>query len=354
MFYIPDYIYKYAKDLSVRVLSLLVTTAIILFDSESRVKEYIIIVSVFNIAVVLFNFGGQFYLKRSEVFVRKINRIHIFAFLSSLLLYFLPLDFKSVFSAICLGICYSKLNEFSLRRQDKYKKIFLFSIAINFPRILSYIFNFDYSIATLTTGILFFVFFIINGNKEATSISEVKLYPEAMKKEKTNSILNYAFLTSIVYVVYQQLPSIMATSDLSEAGRYDQILSRLIFAFLFLKSSFVMMLIKSKKTPKLNWLGLVLAYFSIISVIVLLDNYKNIDNSVLSIIAVLIFMSSEVIFSFISARRHREYSYKEFLIDNLVLLSSSIVCMLMDVRLLLTYMISSVALLLLRSRHEFD
>lgn len=354
MYSFKEFYFKYVKDLAVRSLSLLVTTAIILFDSEDRAKDYIIIISTFNISIIFFNFGGQFYASRSSSFLRKLNLIHSFFFILSFSMYFVASDLQNALSAICLGICYAKVNEFNLRRNNRYLEIFLFSLMINIPRVFSFFYDIDYCSSTLVTSLLFFIYFIIKYRKNSIYEMDIAILPNSEDAGKINKIFNYAFFTSIVYVIYQQLPSMVAVADLSNTGRYEQVLSRVIFAFLFVKSSFVMTLIRSKRTIKLNWNFLFSLYSLVFVTLLFLDVYSIISYFIFSLLSTIVFISSEFIFSFVSAKRHREYSYKDFFLDNMILLSSSIICVFFDTRLIVTYMISSVTLLLVRSRYEFN
>lgn len=322
----------FLKDSAVRILPLLVTVLVVISDTDERVKEYVTLISFFNISVIVFNFGRQFYASIDPAVRKSQDRIHLFSIV--LLLSFMVL-FKAqiIFCAVAMGIVYSRLNEFRLRRNGHFSLLFISALIVALPRLLAFFLDWDYLVVTAVSSFLL-VILVSTGRDEYVA------------GDKVDSLLNYAFLTSVLYVLYQQIPGYIAIlDDVSAQGRAEQVLGRLVFAFMFLKSSLVVFLIKHrveyKQMTVVELFGIV---FCCGLMFFLESGLKQI------VIACGVFVWCELRFSVISAGRHEGYNYKSFLVDNSILFGCAISLAFLGNGLMLVFSVSSACLLLARGR----
>ncbi|MEM5481099.1 hypothetical protein WNY97_14810 [Pseudoalteromonas fuliginea] len=336
-------IHKYFGDILSRILPILVTSLIILFETDELTHDYIILISIFNISVIIMNFGGQFYSTRSVNFTSLINKVHFFLVLVCVLIYlYLPL-FEIYTSSIILGVAYSRVNEFYLRRNLQVKVLIFYSLIISMPRFFCFKFGFDYGITTIfsATGIYISSLFI------STKKDIFDLENKKTNEETVRSIFNFAFFTAVLYVLYQQLPALLHSFfDLSESARLEQIISRVIFALTFIKSTLVIYFINKDVKTNVNGRLIGALLFVLLSVAHLFLGYK--FDVIYAIILVSVFFVSELCFSFVSARKHKKYNYKSFFIDNLFLLVSALALSILNFSLIEVYVFSSVLLLIFR------
>jgi hypothetical protein len=335
-----DIISRILFDVVIRSFSLIVTILIISIDNNSRVKEFLLCISIFNIAVVFFNFGGQFYKGFSLNYKKKWDHVHLYIISIITCLYYFDIFNEIIFSSILLGLMYSRINEFELRRNKKFKTLSVITLIIVMPRIVGFYLEINYSVSVYFS-VLLLLFLIFNQKISPVDENDAK------------SIINYAFGASVLYAMYQNIPA-MISADLgvSESERFEQILAKLIFAFMFLKSSFVVSFIgKNLKyysfVRKIGWYVLVLDM-----VMLILFEYKIIGRVFLYAVLVGSFIFSELYFGMLSSLRHSVFDYKEFFYDNLILLSVGIIFVLSGGGLFASFVVSSIILLIVRYKEN--
>lgn len=339
----------FVRDSAYRALPLIATSSLIFLESSERVVDFVLMLFAFNVSSIVFNFGAQFYKSYDEAFVKAKDTLHLVsAFFCVAGLFFE--DYRLLLSSVLLGLVYARVNEFYYRRLGYYWPLYLFTVILVIPRLIAFLYQVEYWVAALCSAFMLFGVSQLIHKRSGLLSKEAK---GSRGQEHCVSIVNYAFLTSLVYVLYQQLPSLVAiTEDVSVDGRIEQVISRCIFAFIFIKSSIVVILMRKEEAL------LSRKYLRVVSILLVILAISTVYASVggfggfFILLPLLLFVGCEIAFSFVSAKRHREYDYKSFLIDNMVLLLSSLVFLFFNFELLSVFALSSFVLFFLRGFDE--
>lgn len=334
------------KDFSVRVVTVLVTVFLILFGENEFVVDYIYLLTIFNVASVVLNLGGQFYISDGDKYLKKINAIHLSVLLLGWLVWHLELVDLLAFSSVLLGLMLARCNEFRLRRLSKLYKLLWINITIAMPRLLCHFLEIELYWSNLISAVIL-VFSSNFSNSSDLSNANVS------EGGTASNVFNYAWLTSVFYILYQNIPAYIAVMEgISESQRYEQVLMRMIFVFMFVKSSLVVVLMKResdvmKGLEKFRW---VLS----LSALLILAVGEDILGVMYYGLGMVVFILAELVFSPVSSRKHRDYRYASFMLDVILLLAISSVFVYMQYPLIIAYMGASVVLLLFRYEWVHD
>ncbi|KAA1164522.1 hypothetical protein, partial [Pseudoalteromonas fuliginea] len=223
-----------ALDLLPRALPLITTILIVSSESNDRVVDYLFTLAVFNVAAVLLNFGAQYQISTSSKLLNQKIFLQCFVISASIIFVILSAyeQSKEVVAAIVLGAIYAHLNEFRLRREGKILKFFVATLLLITPRVVSWFTGYDYYFASLCSALLLLILVVT-----------IKEPNESNKNSKVN-IFNFAFYTSLVIVIYQQVPSLFSVSQgVDDNERLEQIVIRVLFGLMFIKTTLVVLMI---------------------------------------------------------------------------------------------------------------
>lgn len=325
-------------DLIPRVIPLLTTVLIVSLDTEPRVVDYLFTLAIFNISAVILNFGAQYQESTSHNLLKQKLIIQfsfvLFIFLSQFLIEIK--QFEEIFYALILGCIYAHINEFRLRREGKVYKYFFAALLLVAPRAVCMAFSIDYYISSIVSAVLLALFIAFGLDKVGN-------------KTQSQSVFNFAFLTSVIIIIYQQIPSLFSvTQGVDENERIEQIVVRILFGLMFLKTTLVVMIIRYNF--KLYFNSLVFSCF-LLSAIFATEFF--VSHAYLKyLLYICIFFSSELIYAYFSAEMHKNYDYKSMSIDAFCLMFLAFLFSYLEFNLIQIYTFSSVGLVIFRLRRR--
>ncbi|MBQ4812065.1 hypothetical protein J8M20_11980 [Pseudoalteromonas luteoviolacea] len=323
-------------DLIPRVIPLLTTIFIVSLDTESRVVDYLFTLAIFNIAAVILNFGAQYQESTShELLKQKLIIQFSFVLLVYLSQFLIEVkQFEEIFYALILGCVYAHVNEFRLRREGKVYKYFLAALLLVVPRAVCMFFSVDYYISSIISAVLLALFILVGLDKVGN-------------KAESQSVFNFAFLTSVIIIIYQQIPSLFSiTQGVDENERIEQIVVRILFGLMFLKTTLVVMIIRYNFKIYFNRLAFSCFLLSFILATEFFVSYTYLKY----FLYVIIFFSSELIYAYFSAEMHKNYNYKSMSVDAFFLMSLAFLFSYFEFNLIQIYTFSSVGLVIFRLR----
>lgn len=330
-----------ALDLLPRALPLITTILIVSTENNDRVVDYLFTLAVFNVAAVLLNFGAQYQVSTPSKLLNQKILLQFLVVSASILFVSLSTfeQSKEVVSAILLGAVYAHLNEFRLRREGKVLKFFMATLLLIFPRIISWFTGYEYYFASLCSALLLFILVVMT-----------KKSGEANKNNKVN-VFNFAFYTSLVIIIYQQVPSLFSVSQgVDDNERLEQIVIRVIFGLMFIKTTLVVLMIHHEVKIKFSKYAFVALMIFVLAFVA----YLNVHIYISYFIYVSVFFLSEMFYASYSAKLHKVYNYKTMFFDAIVLLTLAFIFSISKFNLIQVYTFSSVGLVLFRYGVSYD
>lgn len=325
-------------DLIPRILPLITTVFIVSFDTNQRVVDYLFTLGVFNISTVVLNFGIQYQNSTTSSQFKQMLVIQlslIFLFYCSHYIFDIE-QFEEIFTALVLGGVYAHINEFRLRREGKVVIYFLATIFIVVPRALCMFYQFDYYLGSILSSLLLIALLLVFNTNDNHTVCD-----------NGSSVLNFAFLTSILIIIYQQVPSLLSVMEgVDNNERVEQIVIRILFGLMFLKTTLIVLIIKYEFKFQVNKYVFLFFSSSILFVNELLVSFIYAKY----LLYVIVFFCSELIYAYCSANFHKNYNYKSMSFDACILMILSISLSLFEFNLIQIYTFSSLGLVLFRYR----